>query len=650
MLTVTMTAAGVGYAQVAAPDAPPAVPAVKDVAAGAGKILDDAALLSKVPQGMDVVVIVRDTTGLDTKVGDFLAAFMPQEANIPPGGPQLLAQLLSRMTDSNTAVKANSPLIFVVKFGPEMNQPPPMAVLIDLVDLKTFVGESKPNEQGVYVLSDGVCAPYNGLVMFCADETVAASMMKAPAGIKLNPQQMEMFAGSDAYAHIDAVATMAALTPMYEKAHQQTAERLKQYETPEDGADPAAARSMQRKAGEMKAALKAMETGWDLGQQVEWAAAGGTINGKAVDIRFTGAFKPGSKLGGYLSGHPALGAKLTPALPSLDNVWLAAWWSIDNKKLAQGLAEGLGFVRSFMDSMLASAPEGAFGAGPDPRKIFASFGKLEELLKTKGDLMVAAQGAIAALQGKPGASLFNIIGVQKVGGREDYALRLSFMEEVQQLYSNDLLLGAGSAKIDAKIQRGARQVGDLTLDRFTVTMTKPADAPQVEGPDPAKMVEKIWGGAGMSSWLAFAEGHLIQQTGAEPDKMAEMAKALKGGPGLVDSPDYQALRQYALKDANMVVYVSVASCADLVMSFLLPLMGGGEMPAMAPGALKIKSVLSASISDSRLGLRLYVPTDDLRQVVSRFMMMRAVQMENRGMPPVQPNNRPRDNGGAPPMM
>jgi len=148
MLTVTMMAAGAAYAQATAPEAAPAAepkaaetPAAAPVVAA--KPLTDAEILAKVPQGMDAVVIVKNATGLDDKVVEFLGTFMPKEEAPPVERMKPMANILEGLLDNPSAIKPGSPFLFVVKFKETLQEEPRMAILLDLAAFK--VPTKKPS-------------------------------------------------------------------------------------------------------------------------------------------------------------------------------------------------------------------------------------------------------------------------------------------------------------------------------------------------------------------------------------------------------------------------------------------------------------------------------------------------------------------------
>ena len=191
----------------------------------AAKPLTDAEILAKVPQGMDAVVIVKNATGLDDKVVEFLGTFIPKDEAPPVERMKPMANILEGLLDNPSAIKPGSPFLFVVKFKETLQEEPRMAILLDLADFKAFVGEAKPDAQGVYEIDSGVCVPYQGLVMFAEDAEELAALAKTPAGIKLSAPQTALLTGNDVYAHIDLAALMKAAAPLYEEEHQRLVER-----------------------------------------------------------------------------------------------------------------------------------------------------------------------------------------------------------------------------------------------------------------------------------------------------------------------------------------------------------------------------------------------------------------------------------------
>jgi len=664
MLTVTMMAAGAAYAQATAPEAAPAAepkaaetPAAAPVVAA--KPLTDAEILAKVPQGMDAVVIVKNATGLDDKVVEFLGTFMPKEEAPPVERMKPMANILEGLLDNPSAIKPGSPFLFVVKFKETLQEEPRMAILLDLADFKAFVGEAKPDAQGVYEIESGVCVPYQGLVMFAENAEELAALAKTPAGIKLSAPQTALLTGNDVYAHIDLVALMKAAAPLYEEEHQRLVERIKELETPQEGADQADVARRQKRAAGKKAELKLIESLWTAGQQLQGAAAGGNVSTKGADLQFTCTFKPGSALAGYLTGHPALGAKLAPALPDLDNSWLALWLSADNKKIGQAAVEFFGVLRGAVQLWASEMSPARFDDEDDEdeaddakaNQILAAMDKIEQLLKTKGDLLIAPQGAMAAIAGKSDG-LMNVISVQKVADRADYQKRLDVMAELQKLYCNDLLGAMGADfKADFSVEPGAQKIGDLVVDRQVFKFTLPADQARQKGPSPQKMLEMFFGGSSFVNWTTFAEGHMMQQQAQQPDQIANLAKALQGGPGLIDNPVYQGVRQYTLKDANVVGTVSVGAYVYMIAGIMKPIFDGNQapqIPAPPPAAFKTKSVFSLSAADGALSARVYVPTTDLQQVVAAMMeIQKAMMQQFQRMQEVEPAAPRRD---GPPIM
>jgi hypothetical protein len=663
-LALVLATAGVLYAQAKAPEAAPAAePKAPEAPAAVpvvvAKPLTDVEILAKVPQGMDAVVIVKSATGLDDKVVEFLGTFMPKEEAPPVEQMKPMANILEELLDNPSAVKPGSPFLFVVKFKESLDQDPQMAVLLDLADFKAFVGETKPDAQGVYEIDSGACVPYQGLIMFGKDADELAALAKIPAGIKLSAPQTALMTGSDVYAHIDLAALMKAAAPIYEKEHARIAERIKELETPQEGADKAEVARRQKWAAERKAELKLMESLWSAGQQLQGAAAGGNVSPKGADVQFTCTLKPGSALAGYLTGHPALGAKLAPALPDVDSSWLALWWSADNKKIGQAAVELFGVLRGAVQLWATEMSPAGLGAddegdagGAEVKQFLAAMDKIEQLLKTKGDLLIAPQGAMAAIAGKSDG-LMNVVSAQKVADRADYQKRIDAMAELQKLYCNDLIgaMGAG-IKADFAVEPGAQKIGDLTVDRQVFKFTLPADQVRQEGPNPQKMLEMFFGGSSFVNWTTFAEGYMIQQQAQQPNQIANVVKALQGGPGLIDNPVYQGVRQYTLKDANLVGTVSAGAYCYLMAGMMMPVFEGNQapqIPAPPPAAFKAKSVFSLSAAEGALSGRIYVPTTDLQQVVAAMMEIQKAMMQHfQRMQPVDPVAPQRRDG--PPIM
>ena len=599
-------------------------------------------LLANVPQDADVVVVVKDVTTMDAKIGEMVTQLVPAQMGMPPGGPKIMEEMLSGLVHDVTYIKPGSPLVMAIRFRESIKQNPLMVQLVALTDLKNVTGESRPDADGVYELKYGrCCAAYHGMAMIGSRESVAA-MRTSAAGLTLNAEQKQMWSGADVYALVDLKAVVKAFTPLYEEYHGGMAQALKAAEGNAEAADQAAA---------MKAKVGQLETLWGYAQQMDWAAGGASLGKAGADVQVAVGVTPGGHLASLMNGHPALGDRLTPSLPVVDGTWGAAWYSMDSRKAADAMAEYFAAIKCFLGLIGDQMRGPMMGPGPDPTKLVEVLDKAEDVFRNKLTLMPSKGGGLV-MTGAGGA-MFNTLMAEEVADRETYLKRTEQMVNLSKdmaaaSFSMMMFGGGGDAKVETSFKRDVQKVGDLSVDQSTVKITFPPKADGAIGPDMSKLFQGILGGDTLTTWTAYSDGYSLTAFGPSPAHLPALAEAVKGGGGLAASPEIVALRAHTLKDANMVVYMSVSRYLTLVMGAMMQAMSDQpvQLPPMPPEAGTIQSAMSIAAGNNRVAFRVYVPTSEMQQIMQNVMMMQMTMMQQMQPPPPAPQ----PGGGEAPLM
>ena len=442
-----------------------------------GTVRGEGTVLDKVPQDTHMVIVIKDQGAADAKLDELVALFMPQppagdeaKPNVKPEKPkmELLKKLRAELTASPELVKVNSPLVLLVTFrGDEPKAEPYGAALVEVTDFKALVGDAKADENGIYQIGDKwAVAQYGNLVLMGEHEEGVLFYKKMAAGVKLAAGQMELWTGSDAFVACNLAAIVKTYTPAFQKARAEMVEKAADAagDVPSGAAAPDPAAN-----GKKAAQVKMMDQCWDMATQADWAAAGATLEGTAVDLRMAMAAKPGTTLAGYLSDHPALGAKLSPDLPKGD-CWAAGWYSFDGPRLMKIAGDLCGLEGQFMGSL---SPFMGRKSPLDPMK--EMYTKMQTMLQNHPDLF-AGQGASAAYSASSGG-LFNVAGVMAT--KDPAATRAmmgDYMKAVKDMMAGiESATGSGAGAMPmpfkAKISydQDVQKIGDLSVDRFKET-------------------------------------------------------------------------------------------------------------------------------------------------------------------------------------
>jgi len=591
-------------------------------------------ILAKVPREAVAVLVIKDALGAEARIAALLKQLLPETGPVP-----VITGLLGEILDDPTAIKGGSPLIMVVACPDDFDRPPLTCALLDVTNREAFLAGAKPDEDGILAVpqcEQGFCAPYNGLLMMGKRKAVAA-MKGSPAGVNLSAEQTQMWDGSDAFAMANLAALVTAATPKYQEARAETAGALEQL-GPDAAVDP-------QQIADAKAKLALMDSLWGYARQMDWAAAGASVGPAGVDFQMAMGVQPGSKLAGYLTGHPALGAKLTPGLPKVASTWAAFWYAMDSTKVGEAVADLFSVAKGVMGMVPAEGgPAMMPMPGANPKQMADMFAKMEIVFKRKMDLLSNQGAGLAMLV--PDGGVANSLMATKVGDRQAYLKKTDQMVQVEKELAEaslDLMAGAaGKPKVETTFERNAQTLGDLAIDRMAFKMTFPAPGPDAPAaphggpaPDMGSMLKRLWGGDTVTTWMTHKNEYLLMQIGPKPDRLAELAQAVSESGHLADTPEIAAMRKGSLPDANMVGFVSLATYMNIAMSSMVQAMGGA-MPQMPPPAAAARSTFSVAAGKNRLAVRMVVPVGEMQQMMMNFMMVQMMFMQQMPLPPGPP--------------
>lgn len=601
--------------------------------ASAGLAQDDG-ILAKVPQGSTIIIVVKDATALDGKVGAFLSQFLPPEMGMPPQGPEIMRNMLEDLVEDMANLKPGSPLIFAMKLKENFTQEPNVCLLLDMPKFKELTAGLTPDADGLYSIDGKDACEYQGMIMFGPSKDGLKAMKALPAGMKLSAEQKEVWSAVDVFAMVDLAAVVKAATPQYEEAHGQMVQGVEELKKQEGAAEQVA---------ELQEKVNLIQDLWAVGRQLNWVAGGLTVGKDGLDAQFSAAVVPGGSMAGYLVGHPALGAKLTPALPNADKTWAAFWYSVDSKKMAGAMGAALQTIKKGLK--LAGGGGGMF-FGPDPEMLTRLMDVMEKAVTSKLELF-SDQGAGLALVGKGGSPICGLL-IEKVGDRAAYVKKTESMVKAQKEMAEAsmglLLAMAGDAKIETEttFDRDVQKVEGMSVDRMVVKMKFPPKGEENFGPDLGAFFQKLMGGDAVTTWMTHSGEYLLAEIGPAPDNLAAAAKAIQAGGGLAEVPEIAELRKHTLKDSNMVAFVSLSTYINIIMTSMMQAMGAPvpEMPPLPPGAMMPRTAISSSMGKDRVAGRIYVSTAELKQLVMNIMMMQMMMSQ----PPAQPG------GGADPAL
>jgi hypothetical protein len=640
----------------------------------AGPARGEGTVLDKVPQDTQMVIVIKDQAAADAKLDELVGLFMPQ----PPAGPdappnalpakpkmELIKKLQKELLGSPELVKANSPLVLLVTFQGETSKEPLSAALVEVTDFKALVGDAKADENGIYLIGGKwAVAQYGGLVLMGEHEEGVLFYKKMAPGVKLAAGEMELWNGSDAFVACNLAAVVQTYTPAFQKARAEMLAKAEEHAVANVSSGEAAPKSatsatgsmaaaevlMQRieaaKRGERKnaaeAQVKMLDQVWDLANQADWAAESITLDGAAIDQRYAFAAKPGTKLAGYLSDHPALGAKLSPDLPKGD-CWAVGWYSFDGPRVMKMAGDLCGLESQFMGSMSPfMGQQGPLGQMKD------MYAKIQTMIQSKSNLVVG-QGAAAAYTASSGG-LFNVAGVTVT---KDPAANRAFMDDNMNLVK-EMLAGVESAtssegvpmpvKVKISYDKDVQKIGDLSVDRFKETFVFAAPA-EGAGPMGLAMVSGIMknllGSDSIIGWITYSDSYCFSQIGPNPDRLADLVKTAKDGGGLADEAALKELRKHTVKEANAVAFVSVSHFTNLMFWNVMSAMTGMPLPPMDSSGSRSKAALSLSANHGMLTAELYMPAGETGQLATTVQgVIQRVMAMQQGMQPKQQHKMP----------
>jgi len=587
------------------------------LAAGSAAVAQDQ-VLEKIPQNATAFVVLKDVTALEGKLSDVVRMFMPQAedpAMPPPEAPKLMTQMLAEFVGKPELVRPGSPVAIILRFE-KLDEEPAVGVLLDLADFKALVGDAQPDADGIYRFdenkSEGYCAQYAGLVLV-GKQPAVMTFKKAAAGVKLAAAQKELWTGNDGFAFISLTGLVRSAGPLYEAFRAKLAAELKNMEGATDNppAPEALAAAKQR--------LASLEALWGYAGELDWAAAGAALDKSAGDLRLAIGVKPGGKFAACLGGHPPLGQKLSPPLPDVEG-WCAVWYSIDGQKVVNGLLEML----SIFEHAMKMEPRIAVGQeGIDPQKMFAA---LRKIYQENAELV--GPGGAAVVSSGPRALVEQGLAVLKVKDSQTYRAKTEqYVKTMKERMKEFLPAGKAEAAgtVEATYERDATKVGEMSVDRMRMKLTLPAPPAGVPGaPDPQALLKMLYGTDDMTVWYAFEPEHVLMVFGADPEPLAKLAAALKGGEDQAESRAATQVRKYMLPEANVAGMVSLSGLMQKIFAATVSAMGA-TMPEVAPA--REKTVISLALSQDRVLCRMRMPLAEAKQIAASGEAMQRVMME-----------------------
>lgn len=621
----------------------------------AGAAWGEGTVLDKTPQDAHVVIVIKDQTAAEAKLDELVALFMPQPpadpnapANEKPAKPkmELIKKLMEGLMGSTAMlVKPNSPVVLLVTFQSDTNAQPLSAALVEVTDFKALVGEAKPDEDGVYqVGGKWAVAQYGDLVLVGDHAERTAFYKKMAPGVKLAAGQMELWKGADAFVACNLAAVVKTYTPAFQKARAEMKGKAEaeagDVASGEAAPDPSAA-SM-KPAKPVPTQIKLLDQCWDLATQADWAAESITLDGAAFDQRFAIAAKPGTVLAGYLSDHPALGAKLSPDLPQGD-CWAVGWYSFDGPRMMKIVAELCGMESQFLGSLNTKLTKD-FGRPSPLAPMKDMYAKMQTMLQSNPNLM-SGQGAAVAYSASSGG-LFNIAGVTatkaSAANRAFMTDYMKILKDLMDSMSNTMSAGTEPMPVKVKISydKDVQKIGDLSVDRFKETFVfgAPGGGPGQMGLAMISGVMKnLLGGDSVTGWITYSDSYAFSQVGPKPDRLADLVKTAKDGGGLADDAAIKELRKHTVAEANAVCFVSVSHFTNLMFWNVMSAMTGMPLPPMDSAGSRSKAALSLAAGHGQLTGEFYMPSGETGQVATSMqgVIQRVMAMQHQMMAPQQ---------------
>jgi hypothetical protein len=615
----------------------------------AGSARGEGTVLDKAPQDAHLVIVIKDQTAADAKLDELVGLFMPQ----PPAGPdappnvkpekpkmELIKKLRAELVASPELVKPNSPLVLLVTFQGETSKEPLSAALVEVTDFKALVGDAKADENGIYQVGDKwAVAQYGDLVLMGEHEEGVLFYKKMAPGVKLAAGEMELWKGSDAFVACNLAAVVKTYAPAFQKARAEMIEKIEDQAAANvssgEAAPASAVAAASSGAKPVPAQVKMMDQLWALANQADWATESITLDGAAIDQRYAFAAKPGTILAGYLSDHPALGAKLTPDLPQGD-CWAVGWYSFDGPRVMKMAGDLCGLESQFMGSM---AP--FMGQQSPLGQMKDMYAKIQTMVQSNSNLVVG-QGAGAAYTASSGG-LFNMAFVTVT---KDPAANRAFMDKNMDLVK-EMLAGVESAtasggvpvpvKVKIAYDKDVQKIDNLSVDRFKETFVFAAPAAGA-GPMSTAMVSGIMknllGSDSVIGWITYSDSYVFSQIGPNPDRLADLVKTAKAGGGLADDASIKELRKHTVPEANVVAFVSVSHFTNLMFWNVMSAMTGMPLPPLDASGSKSKAAISMAAGHGRLTAELYMPAGETEQLATTVqgVIQRVMAMQQQMQP------------------
>ncbi|HOI53752.1 MAG TPA: hypothetical protein PLP01_00725 [Phycisphaerae bacterium] len=577
-------------------------------------------ILAKVPQKAMGVIVIRGPSTLDAQLTDLLKRVVPMQNGQQGLEIHAFADLLAKFRVSPEQFDTTAPMAVWVMAPADRPERPVSGVLVKPRDFQALVGEAPPDVDGIYTFGDDK----NSFLIRYDDYVLVASFKDLqgikgqPLGFAMSPSQQVLADDADVYGMVDLAALKVAGEPQFQKLRAKLATSIEEAKAlGEDGAAEAA---------QQESVLKLLDDAWVRAGELRWIGFSFGVSPAGLDFQVRGSADPEGRIGHFLSGHPVLGETLAPNLPVDGLPWVAGWYSLDMPRVIDAYKSMLAVVEPLCQTH------------PQLAQLGGMIGNLNGLMEKAGGLgqVVGPRVAFAAYAVPNGPLMGNMVSATEVKDAEACRTQIQGLMEAYQKLIDDLAasMPADAPKMGVVMQyvRDVRKVGDLSVDNMIAKFQMPQVEGNPPGMNPNDLLKSVYGSDGLSQWIAFADGHMLTVTGDKPDRIADLAAAvkLKEG-GLAGSPQIAAAMKKALPEANTVVCVSAATYLDTIADVMAKGAGVTVPPAAPPaaGPELALSVVSMAMARGEAALKVHVPLGDMQRSFMSFMrlQMAAQQMQ-----------------------
>ena len=583
--------------------------------------------LAGVPRGQILVVHVAEAARTMADIDALLKTIRRPESENP------LWRLLPLFVfGRDFRFGPDSSFTFCVSPPAKLGGPTLRVAVLPRIDVAKVVGDTQPDAGGVYRRPDAPPA------MVFADRTVVVGDAEAlPAaawaarGIEVTTAEREVLADADVLVRVDVPLILAQLEPRYQALRAELIRRAGEARR-EDA--PAV------KPAVLDEQLRALERLWAKAHEFTALTAGLIVNDRAVDVRVCLAVADGATVSDCLAGHPALVGELNPPLPRQEFAALA-YAAFDAERLAklfQWLLDG---------AVDATVVFSEAGPGLSPETLAA----LHQLFGDFGDLLGERAALVVPLASvrEPVLQADGVVQLKDAARGAAWRGRVpAVLDALVYLAGAVLRHGAdGAARATLESALDPASAGDspqLDWWHLSVRLAPPKE-PQAEVPAESRLVDALFGRAGLGLWNTCGGAFGLFSIAPQPDRIQSLAAHLRApqlGQAGDDDRTAEALL-HSLRRPSAVVVFSPSVLAQLWSRALLVSEPGavgrtgsdGEIPIVRPRSLATLSIRPQARS---LSARLYIPVSELEPAWSAFRAFQLLKNPTVGpeIPPLEP--------------